>query len=57
MNNSSATEQVGRTDGPSAILRGFDWLRLKLLGDESLPVDAEDPEVIKLMAHQHSYLL
>jgi len=44
----------------SVLDRSVTWLCERLLGDEELPADVEDtedPDVIKLMAHQHSFLI
>jgi hypothetical protein len=44
----------------SVLDRSITWLCERVLGDEELPgepKDVEDPDVIKLMAHQHSFTI
>ena len=52
--------ESGEVGEHSVLDRSITWLCERVLGDEELPSepkDVDDPDVIKLMAHQHSFTI
>lgn len=53
----SKNELADTTEDQDLVDRLMLWLRLRALRSDELEAYAEDPDVIRLMAHQRSFLM